>query len=56
MDLVPHIPHLHGLKLLKMNLAVPPEPIYPSPLGSSPSLTNGNHTPHDVSINGTTPD
>lgn len=56
MDLVPHIPHLHGLKLQTMDLHVPPESIYPSPIGSSPSLTNGNRTPHDVVMNGTTPE
>lgn len=41
MDLVPHIPHLHGLKLddiLSMH-------IDPEPSNKPPVQTNGRHTP-----------
>ncbi|KAJ5960257.1 uncharacterized protein N7479_007407 [Penicillium vulpinum] len=51
-DLVPHIPHLHGLELQFLNMHVDPEPPTPGAGFSTPQL-NGHGPGSSVETNGT---
>ncbi|KAL1961346.1 hypothetical protein VTO42DRAFT_74 [Malbranchea cinnamomea] len=62
MELVPHIPHLQGLNLRLMNIAIDPEPLenhrstQPHPPrydGAFSELTNGDNAPYFGAVNGT---
>ncbi|EFQ98040.1 hypothetical protein MGYG_01078 [Nannizzia gypsea CBS 118893] len=51
MDLVPHIPHLHGLNITFVSMHIDPEPS--SSLQGKPHIINGDHASHHPIVNGT---
>ncbi|EGE02432.1 hypothetical protein TEQG_08607 [Trichophyton equinum CBS 127.97] len=51
MDLVPHIPHLHGLNITFVSMHIDPEPS--ASLQDKSHIVNGDHSSHHPLINGT---